>query len=63
MKRADGVSALLAIAADQQHANSDIVVSNYQRFEKFEIDRYCGIVLDESGILKAQDGDTMRRWQ
>ncbi len=50
----DGV----AYAADQAHAESAIVISNYERFEKFDINAYCGIVLDESGILKSHDGKT-----
>jgi hypothetical protein len=39
-------------------ATTDIVVTNYERFEKFDIDQYAGIVLDESGIIKSQDGKT-----
>lgn len=45
-------------AADQQSAATDIVVANYERFEKFNIDDFAGIVLDESGIIKSHDGKT-----
>lgn len=45
-------------AASQASAETDIVVSNYERFEKFDITRFAGIVLDESSILKSHDGKT-----
>lgn len=48
----------VAYALDQGHMRTDIVVSNYERFDKFNIDRFAGIVLDESGIIKSQDGKT-----
>lgn len=47
-------------AKDQSEVRSDIVVTNYERFDKFDIDTYRGIVLDESGIIKSQDGATRR---
>lgn len=45
-------------ARDQSSAKTDIVISNYERFEKFNIGEFCGIVLDESGIIKSHDGAT-----
>jgi hypothetical protein len=39
-------------------ARTNIVVTNYERFEKFDISQFAGIVLDESGIIKSQDGAT-----
>jgi hypothetical protein len=46
-------------AADQSEVgNLLIVVTNYERFEKFDIDYFIGIVLDESGIIKSHDGKT-----
>jgi hypothetical protein len=46
-------------AADQsQVSDLRIVVTNYERFEKFDISYFVGIVLDESGIIKSQDGAT-----
>lgn len=51
----------VAYAADQENAKSDIVVSNYERFAKFDIDRFAGIVLDESGIIKSHNGKTRSR--
>jgi hypothetical protein len=48
----------VAYAADQTAARTNIVVTNYERFEKFDISQFAGIVLDESGIIKSQDGAT-----
>lgn len=44
-------------AADKRHKFA-ITVTNYERFDKFDISQFCGIVLDESGILKSHDGKT-----
>lgn len=44
-------------AADQSKVGDlTIVISNYERFEKFDINAFVGIVLDESGIIKSADG-------
>jgi hypothetical protein len=48
----------VAYAADQAVARTNIVVTNYERFEKFDISQFAGIVLDESGIIKSKDGAT-----
>ncbi len=45
-------------ALDQKSASTDIVVTNYERFDKFNIDDFAAIILDESGIIKSQDGKT-----
>jgi hypothetical protein len=45
-------------APDQRSVCGAITISNYERFEKFRISEFAGIVLDESGILKSQDGKT-----
>jgi hypothetical protein len=37
-----------------------IVVTNYERFHRFIIDDFAGIVLDESSIIKSQEGATRR---
>jgi hypothetical protein len=52
----DGV----AYAADQASVRTNIIVTNYERFEKFNIAEYAGIVLDESGIIKSHDGKTRK---
>ncbi len=46
----------VAYAADKSLMNSGIVVTNYERFDKFDIADFAGIVLDESGIIKSHDG-------
>lgn len=33
-------------------------ITNYERFERFDVSQFAGIVLDESSILKSQDGKT-----
>ena len=48
----------VSYATDQSCITSDIVVTNYERFEKFDISRFAGIVLDESGIIRSHDGKT-----
>ena len=45
-------------ASDENSARTEIVVTNYERFEKFDITQFAGVVLDESGIIKSQDGKT-----
>jgi hypothetical protein len=46
-------------AAEQSRVGDlRIVVTNYERFNKFDIANFIGIVLDESGIIKSQDGAT-----
>jgi superfamily II DNA or RNA helicase len=47
----------VAYAADR-HGESPITVTNYERFDKFRIEDFAAIVLDESGILKSVDGKT-----
>ncbi len=42
-----------ATAADHR-----IVITNYERLDKFDISSYAGVVLDESSILKSFDGKT-----
>lgn len=44
----DGVS----YAADEGSMTSKITVTNYDRRHKFDLSRFAGIVLDESGIIK-----------
>lgn len=48
----------VAYAADQSQARSRIVVTNYDRVEKFDMAEYAGIVMDESSIIKAQESQT-----
>lgn len=50
----------VAYARDRWSVRGDIVVTNYERFEKFDIEDFAGIVLDESGIIKSHDGETRR---
>ena len=48
----------VAYAADQGIAAARIVVTNYDRFERFDITAFGAVVLDESSIIKAHDSKT-----
>lgn len=46
-------------APDAQHVgNHRIVVTNYERLDRFDVSAFGAVVLDESSILKAFDGKT-----
>lgn len=47
-------------ARDQSEAHTSIVVTNYDRIEKFDLSQFCGIVLDESSIIKSHESATRR---
>lgn len=48
-------------ALDQADAGAaPLVITNYERLERFDVARYAGVVLDESGILKSFMGKTKR---
>lgn len=48
----------VAYAADAASSTSQIVVTNYDRVEKFDMAEFAGIVLDESSIIKSHDSKT-----
>lgn len=50
----DGV----AYAADETQIETSIVITNYDRRDKFDLSQFAGIVLDESGIIKDHDSRT-----
>lgn len=43
---------------ERDAAGAKVVITNYERLEKFDTRRYEAVVLDESSILKAFDGKT-----
>ena len=48
-------------ALDQEDAGAaPIVITNYERLDRFDLTRFCGVVLDESSILKSFMGKTKR---
>lgn len=54
----------VSYAHDQHEADrpdSRLVITNYERLEKFDPSAFDAIVLDESSILKAMDGKTRTR--
>jgi len=55
-----GISARYA----REHSSTDdaeIVVTNYEMLDKFEVSEFSGVVLDESSIIKNRDGKTRRQ--
>lgn len=49
----------LVYAGDQSQAGeAPLVITNYERLDRFDMSRYPAVVLDESSILKAFDGAT-----
>ena len=44
--------------ADLSEVTAGVNVTNYERMDKFDMDVFAGIVLDESSILKSFDGKT-----
>lgn len=51
----------VAYAADQSQVTTRIVVTNYDRVDKFDMSQFCAVVLDESGIIKAHDSKTRKQ--
>jgi hypothetical protein len=47
-------------ARDQSEATAPIVITNYERLDRFDVERFGGVVLDESSILKSFTGRTKR---
>lgn len=50
----------VAYALDGSDRSTRIVVTNYDRFEKFDPSDFVAIVLDESSIIKAHDSKTRK---
>jgi hypothetical protein len=48
----------VAYAKSQEEADGRIVVTNYDRFERFNVAEFAAIVLDESSIIKSHDSKT-----
>nr|USU32949.1 DEAD/DEAH box helicase [Methylobacterium sp. OTU13CASTA1] len=43
------------------HERARIVITNYERLERFDLDAFGGVILDESSIIKNYTGVTTRR--
>lgn len=43
-------------AREQSEATGDVVITNYERLDRFDASKFAGVVLDESSILKAYSG-------
>lgn len=51
-----GVAA--SIARSQDDVRDGVVITNYGKMDRFDLEAFGGVVLDESSILKAHDGKT-----
>ncbi len=58
IREAEKLGIDVAYAHDQSEASTRIVVTNYERIEKFDIAHFGAMVADESSILKSFDGKT-----
>lgn len=55
-----GVPVVIADDGESLPKGPCIIVCNYDKLHKFEARKFCGVVLDESSILKGLDGATKR---
>lgn len=49
------------IVREQSDIREGVGITNYAKMDRFDIERFGGIVLDESSILKSHDGKTRAR--
>jgi len=57
----EGVKLDIPVAYARGHAaagDAPIVITNYERLDRFDLSAFSGVVLDESSILKSFDGKT-----
>ena len=54
----DNLGIEIRYCRDQSEVQPGITITNYEMLEHFNPSYFCGIVLDESSILKAYDGKT-----
>lgn len=47
--------------SSQDESNSPIIITNYQKLDKFDLTKFKGVVLDESSILKNESGQYRNR--
>jgi hypothetical protein len=58
VREAEKFGVEIGIAKRQEDITCRITVTNYERFDAFDMSYFKGVVLDESSILKAHDGKT-----
>ena len=51
------------VVRDQKECENGLNVTNYEMLQHFEPDFFCGVVLDESSIIKHKDGKTRQMIQ
>lgn len=50
----------VSYAQERRFASSPIIITNYERRDKFDFDEFGGIVLDESSIIKHEESKTRK---
>lgn len=50
----------VSYAPQRRDIKTQVSITNYERFERFDMDEFCVVVLDESSILKSFDGKLRR---
>lgn len=51
----------ITYARAQEQTDAQIVITNYEMVERFDVRQFAGVVLDESSILKSHDSKTRAR--
>lgn len=51
----------VTVCRKQEHVNGLVNITNYEMLDYFEPEAFCGVVLDESSILKSYTGTTKRK--
>lgn len=49
---------VVTLCREPEDVRDGVNIVNYDRLEKFDVSQFVGVVLDESSILKSQDGKT-----
>lgn len=57
IREAESLGATITYARSQSDA-TDLTITNYEMVDRFDPDQFGAVVLDESSILKSQDGKT-----
>lgn len=58
VKEADKFDIKISYCRDQSEIKSDIVITNYEMLDHFDLRDFAGVVLDESSIIKHRDSKT-----
>lgn len=60
VKEAEKLGISIQYCRSQTEVRGNIVITNYEMLDKFDVSTFSGVVLDESSILKSYMGKTKR---